>query len=181
MNTWQRLVQRDKAMHQAVKKAFSRVCGLSRKNPEPVRAALDEELLWKLGIKPGQKVCLFHAPKSILPLFLGGNLKLTMDWAESDSDVILFWLRPQDDVTSIMVGLEKMIKKSGRIWLVIPKKDIAKQQGFKQGWDEIQQAVLDATSLVDNKTLSIGEGEYGTQFVFRKTAREEAKAEAEES
>jgi hypothetical protein len=142
---------------------------------------LDDELRLKLGIKPGNKVCLFYARKYLLPLFLKGDLKLCMDWAENDTDVVLYWLKPQDDAADIMSHLAEMIKKNGRIWLILPQKELAKKQGFKQSWEEIQQAVLESTNLVDNKTLSIGEGEYGTQFVFRKTAREEAKAESEES
>jgi hypothetical protein len=137
---------------------------------------LDDELRAKLGIKTGDKVCLFYVRKYLLPAFLHGDLKLCMDWAESDSDVILYWLQPHDDAVYIFSRLAEMIKKKGRIWLIMPKKETARRQGFKQTWEEIQRAVLDATSLVDNKTLSIGEGEYGTQFVFRKRAREEAGA-----
>ena len=142
---------------------------------------MDDELRLKLGIKPGHKVCLFFARKYLLPVFLKGDLKLCMDWAENDTDVVLYWLRPQDDAADIMSHLTEMIKRSGRIWLILPKKELAKKQGFKQSWEEIKRAVLEATSLVDNKTLAIGEGEYGTQFVFRRTAREEANAEAGES
>jgi len=142
---------------------------------------LDDELRLKLGIKPGHKVCLFFARKYLLPLFLKGDLKLCMDWAENDTDVVLYWLKPQDDAVDIMSHLAEMIKRNGRIWLILPVKELAKKQGFKQTWEEIRAAVLDATNLVDNKTLSIGEGEYGTQFVFRKTAREDAKAESEEN
>ncbi len=142
---------------------------------------MDDELRIKLGIKPGYKVCLFYARKYLLPLFLKGDLKLCMDWAENDTDVVLYWLKPQDDAADIMAHLAEMIKRNGRIWLILPTKELAKKQGFTQSWEEIRQAVLDATNLVDNKTLSIGEGEYGTQFVFRKTAREEAKIESEEN
>ena len=140
---------------------------------------MDDELRSKLGIKPGHKVCLFYARRFLMPLFLTGDLKLTIDWAENDSDAILYWLQPKDDAVDIMTHLAEMIKPNGRIWLIMPKKDLALKQGFRQSWEEIQRGVLDTTSLVDNKTLSIDEGEYGTQFVFRKAAREEAKAETE--
>jgi alkanesulfonate monooxygenase SsuD/methylene tetrahydromethanopterin reductase-like flavin-dependent oxidoreductase (luciferase family) len=136
-----------------------------------------DDLRLKLGIKPGHKVCLFHARKYLLPVFIKGDLKLMLDWAEEGCDAVLYWLQPQDDVEDFMPRLAQQIKKNGRIWLIMPKKDIAVKQGFKQSWQEIQQIVLDVTNLVDTKTLSIGDGEYGTQFVFRKTAREEAQAE----
>jgi hypothetical protein len=139
---------------------------------------VDDELRLKLGIKQGDKVCLFFAPKYLLPHFLQGGLKLCMDWAENDTDVVIYWLRPQDDAVDIISRLTEMIKRSGRIWLILPKKEIAKRQGFSSTWEEIQKAVLESTNLVDTKTLSIGEGEYGTQFVFRKAAREEAEDKA---
>lgn len=133
---------------------------------------MEDNLRLKLGIKPGNKVCLFHARKDLIPLFMKGDLNLMIDWAEDECDAILYWLQPRDGVKDIITHLERQIKKSGRIWLVLPKKERAVAKGIKQSWEEIQRIVLASTNLVDNKTLSLGDGEYGTQFVMRKEARE---------
>jgi hypothetical protein len=138
---------------------------------------LDKELRMQLGIKPGNKVCLFNAPNYLLPAFTQGDLQLMMDWAESGSDAVVYWLQPEDNVADIVSRLEGQIKRNGRIWLVMPVKEIARRLGFERDWEEIRSSVLDATSLVDNKKLSISGGEFATQFVFRKTAREEAALE----
>lgn len=154
---------------------MTRIKGWFSKTPPEAVSVPDEELRFALGVKSGQKVCLFHAPKYILPLFLVGDLKLTMDWVESDSDVILYWLQPQDDAVNIMTNLELMIKRNGRVWLVVPQKEAARKQGVG-GWGDIRSAVLEATSLVDNKTLVFGNGECGTQFVPRKAVKEKRVA-----
>ncbi len=152
----------------------------SKSQPEVATAVAvtipDGELRLNLGVKPGHKVCLFHAPKYLLPLFLKGDLKLTLDWVESDSDVILYWLQFQDDVIDIMVNLERMIKRNGRIWLIVPEV-AAGQHGFTGNWEDARRGVLEATSLVDNKVIFLSRGERGTQFMSRKAAREEAAME----
>ena len=130
----------------------------------------NDELRFKLGVKPGHKVCLFHAPEYILPLFLAGDLKLTLDWVESNSDVILYWLQPQDDVADIVVNLERMIKSSGRIWLIVPKQEASQKRKPRGNREDIGRIVLEVTSLVDNKTIIFGKGECGTQFVSRRGA-----------
>jgi|GEM_PF-789680 len=137
------------------------------------------ELRLNLGVKPGHKVCLFHAPKHLLPPFLKGDLKLTLDWVENDSDVILYWLQPEDDAIDIMVNLERMIKRGGRIWLIVPEQKTAGQRSFKSSWEDIKRAVAEATSLIDNKSICLGGNEFGTQFMLRKAAREEAVTGAE--
>jgi len=145
--------------------------------PAAVAAVPDDELRFRLGIKPGHKICLFHAPKYLLPLFLAGDLKLTLDWVESDSDVVVYWLRSEDDAVHVMTNLERMIKRDGRIWLIVPKKGIARQHDFVGEWEDIRRAVLEATSLVDNKAFCLNDTEYGTQFMSRKAARAEARTE----
>jgi hypothetical protein len=132
----------------------------------------EDSLMVKLGIKPSQKVSLFHARKNLLGQFMKGDLALLMDWAEEDCDVILYWLQPKDDAKDIFTHLGPLIKSRGRIWLILPGKETAIERGYKQGWEDIRQIILKNTSLVDNKTLSLGEGEYGTQFVKRKEAKE---------
>ena len=137
----------------------------------------NDELRLRLGVKPGQKVCLFRAPKHLLPLFLTGDLQLTLDWVESDADVIVYWLQPQDDVVGIMVNLERMIKRNGRIWLFVSQPETDRQQDYAEHWEAVKQAVLEATALIENKVLFLSNSECGTQFMPKKAVREKTGAE----
>ena len=133
---------------------------------------MEDGLREKLGVKLWSKVCLFRAPKEIRSLFMKGDLKLTVNYAEEGCDTVLFWPCPGDDIGEIFRGLEGQIQPNGRIWLVLPHKEEALERGLVQDWSEMQKTILSRTNLVDNKTLSFGNGEYGTQFVIRKDARE---------
>ena len=53
---------------------------------------------------------------------------------------------------------------------VIPKKPIALAKGIDVYRDDLVEEVL-KTDLVDNKTLSITEEEYGIRFVIRRDQR----------
>ncbi len=135
---------------------------------------MDASFRQRLGIKPGNKVCLFHARKSMLPVFMQGDLELMLDWAEEDCDAILYWVQPGDDVGNIMSHLERQIKRTGRIWLVYKKEESSPRKGEKTADDDsLKQLVVDATSLVYSGVLAFGEGEYGAQYMFHKTARRE--------
>jgi len=127
---------------------------------------MEESIRVKLAVKPDSKICLFHARKDLLPQFMKGDLRLMLDWAENDCDSILYWLRPQDDLRDIMAHLERQIKPSGRIWLVLENK------AAKLGIERIQEEVSCYTNLHKGKVVSIGEGESALQFVLRKDAKE---------
>ncbi len=129
---------------------------------------MDESLRAKLGIKPGQKVSLFHPRKDLLGEFMKGDLQILVDWAEEDCDAILFWLQPKDDVRGIFPYLVPLIKARGRIWLVLPKKEDAVARGYKHSWEDVHHLALAHANLVANRMIALGADEYGTQFVKRK-------------
>ena len=153
--------------------------GRFNRTQEVAEAVPNNELRFKLGIKPKHKVCLFRSPKYFLHLFLTGDLKLAIDWIESDSDVILYWLQPNDNVADIMANLEQMIKRNGRIWLIAPQGEIAKRLGYTASWEDVKSIVLEATSLVEGKTLCLSDGARGTQFSFKKAVRGVAAIESD--
>ncbi len=70
-----------------------------------------------------------------------------------------------------MQEFQSKIKPDGRIWVIIPKKEVAEEKKLAIDWNDIQRTVLENTHLVDNKVASINEEEYGTQFVIRKEYR----------
>lgn len=95
-----------------------------------------------------------------------GDLRLMLDWTENDCDSIIYWLRSQDDVRDIMSHLERQIKPSGRIWLVVQNK------ASKLGVEHMQEEVTEYTNLQKGKVVNIGDGESALQFVIRKDAKE---------
>ena len=127
---------------------------------------MEDNIRVKLSVKPDSKVCLFHARKDLLPQFMKGDLRLMLDWAEDGCDSIIYWLRPQDDLRDIMSHLERQIKPSGRIWLVVHNK------ASKLGVERIQEEVSGYTNLLKGKVVNIGEGESALQFIIRKDAKE---------
>jgi hypothetical protein len=129
---------------------------------------MEETVRIKLQVKPDSKVCLFHARKDLLPQFMKGDLKLMLDWAENECDSIIYWLQKKDDLKDIMAHLEKQIKPSGRIWLVLPKSDRLPEISI----GSIQGDVTGYTNLLKGKVVDIGDGEKALQFVIRKDAKE---------
>jgi hypothetical protein len=129
---------------------------------------MEETVRIKLQVKPDSKVCLFHARKDLLPQFMKGDLKLMLDWAENECDSIIYWLQKKDDLKDIMAHLEKQIKPSGRIWLVLPKSDSLPEISI----GSIQGDVTGYTNLLKGKVVDIGDGEKALQFVIRKDAKE---------
>jgi hypothetical protein len=132
---------------------------------------MEDSLRVNMAIKSGQKVSLFHAPKKLLSEFMKGDLNLMLDWAENDCDTIIYWLQPRDDIVHIFSNLEKQIKKSGRIWLVLPDEEQGAGMGFR-GLTEVHKTILAVTNLVEGKTISLSEHEVATQFMLPKAGKE---------
>jgi hypothetical protein len=131
---------------------------------------MEDSIRVNMAIKSGQKVSLFHAPKKLLSEFMKGDLNLMLDWAENDCDTIVYWLQPGDDVVHIFSNLEKQIKKSGRIWLVLPDEEQGASMGFR-GLTEVHKTILVVTNLVEGKTISLSEHEVATQFMLPKAGK----------
>ena len=140
--------------------------------PAKVGDMEEESLRVKLSVKPDSKVCLFHAPKDLLPPFMKGDLKLMLDWAENECDSIIYWVRPQDDMKDITLHLEKQIKPSGRIWIVVRDDKGAAKETVKETIERIQTEVTDYTNLLKGKVVAIGGGASAMKFVLRKETKE---------
>jgi hypothetical protein len=134
----------------------------------------ESDLSRKLGIKPGQRVCLLDAPgetASAIRLTLPEAIELDLRLEDKARyDVILFWPQALAKLTGQFAGLQRRIQPDGAIWAVIPKKKYAHPRGIDFSWEQMQAAGL-ATDLVDNKIASINDEDYGTRFVIRKHRR----------
>jgi hypothetical protein len=128
----------------------------------------------KLGVAPGQRILLRHAPKAFsdeLKARLPPGARLTSRSSGGVRyDLILDWLPPDEELNGFFQDKERRLKPDGALWVIIPNQRAAKARGVRYDWNLIIAAAL-RTTLVDNKTLSFSAEEYGTRFVVRKVFR----------
>lgn len=131
------------------------------------------ELARKLGLLPGQCICLLDAPdmaaatiRDACPDGVTIDTALTAD----RYDAIFFWPAALDGLAARFAALQARIVPDGAVWAVMPKKAFAHKRGVSLTWEEMQAAGL-TTDLVDNKIVSLTSEEYATRFVLRKQRR----------
>ena len=131
------------------------------------------ELAKKLGILPGDRVCLLDAPPGAVETLrdeFPPEITLLKMLGEELNDVILFWPHELDGFSARLRSLQFHIRPQGAIWVVMPKKKYARASGIDFAWEGMQAAGLQ-NDLVDNKVVSLSEQDYGTRFVIRKERR----------
>jgi hypothetical protein len=128
----------------------------------------------KLGLRPGQVVCLLEAhgpaanlltdalPEGVDLLYGAGNRRRC--------DVIFFWPRALEGLEARFAALQWDMEPDGALWVVMPKQAAARKRGHPFSWNEMQAAAL-STDLVDNKIASLDQEEYATRFVIRRERR----------
>jgi len=131
------------------------------------------DLAKKLGIMPGDRVCILDAPpeagRAIREAAPGG-VEFFDQLAGEAYNVVLFWPRELEGLERRFASYTAYIVPGGAIWAVMPKKKFAAQRGVSFTWEEMQAAGL-LTDLVDNKVAAVTEEDYGTRFVIRKERR----------
>ena len=131
------------------------------------------DLARKLGIRPGQVVCLLDAPPGVAEAIRGQcppGVVFTASPGGVRCDLILFWPDELAGLGERFKQLQLHIVPDGAIWAIMPKKKFARARRVGFTWEQMQVAGLQ-TDLVDNKIASIFEEEYGTRFVIRKEKR----------
>ena len=102
------------------------------------------DLIRKLGIKPGQLVCMLDAPsesRDDLRALIGQQAEVSM-LLERDRcyDQILFWPQTLDGLVERFVDLQRQIVPDGSVWAIITinHSEIPSGQGssYAQGWQE---------------------------------------------
>lgn len=127
----------------------------------------------KLGIKPGQTVAVIDSDTELfrkLSLEAPQDVMLQKRILGSKVDMIIVRLWEPTNYRHLFQRLQNAITDDGSIWAVIPKKPTALEKGIGVFRDEMVEEVL-KTGLVDNKTLSITEEEYGIRFIIRRDQR----------
>lgn len=133
------------------------------------------DLARKLGMQPGQMLCLIGLPMVVEAMLRqeappGVVVVEEAETASAPSDLIFFAPVSLDGLTERFSRLQRRIVPSGAIWVVTPKKRVAASRGVAFTWEEMQAAAL-ATDLVDNKIASLTGEDYATRFVIRKERR----------
>jgi len=134
-------------------------------------------LAQKLGLKPGQAICLLDATPETAQVIraacaedVGGDVTFGETLDGAPFDLIFYWPRELEGLAGRFAALQRQIVSDGAIWVVTPKKAVAQRRGLTLTWEEMQAAAL-TTDLVDNKNASMSDEEYGTRFVIRKERR----------
>jgi hypothetical protein len=130
------------------------------------------DLARKLGIQPGQHICLLDATPATVALLRAActYVEFEESLTRGHYDLIFFWPRTLDGFAARLMEMQRAIAPNGAIWIVIPKQAIARKRGFDFTWEQMQAAAL-TTDLVDNKIASLSDEEYATRFVIRKQRR----------
>ena len=127
----------------------------------------------KLGIKPGQTVVVIDSDNELfrkLSLEAPQDVMLQKRILGSKVDMILVRLWEPTNYRHLFQRLQNALTNDGSIWAIIPKKPAALAKGIGVFRDELVKELL-KTDLVDNKTFTITEEEYGIRFVIRRDQR----------
>ena len=134
-------------------------------------------LAQKLGLKPGQAICLLDATPETAQVIraacaedVDGDVAISETLDSAPFDMIFYWPREIEGLADRFATLQRQIVSDGAVWVVIPKKAVAQRRGLTLTWEEMQLAAL-TTDLVDNKNANMTDEEYGTRFVIRKERR----------
>ena len=132
------------------------------------------EFVTKLGIKESQTVVVLDEESELfrrLSLESPSTVTLQKRILGIPVDMIIIRIMQKVEYEQLFQRLRRAIKPDGVVWAVIQKKSVALKKGGSVFWDEMMEGVL-KTNLVDNKTLSFNDEEYGTRLVVRKVLRQ---------
>ncbi len=131
------------------------------------------ELARKLGLLPGQTICLLDAPEAADAAIRaacrdGATIETAL--RADRYDAIFFWPETLDGLAQRFAELQARVAPNGAVWAVMPKKAFARGRGITFTWEHMQAAGL-TTDLVDNKVVSLTSEDYATRFVIRRARR----------
>lgn len=137
-----------------------RVAGVkSKKKHEPERDYSHRLLIDKLGVKPGQVVCVLGVESAEFLKDLASRVpEYSRGQRTADADLIFFSAEAKSDLSQLK-SLARAIQKSGAIWVVYPK-----------GQTHIREVDVIAggkgAGLVDNKVCSFSPTHTALRFVI---------------
>ena len=131
---------------------------------------LDADFLSKLGISNNTKTLLVNPTKEFIEWEKtsgGTSVFRDLNFLDENVDVILFWPSSEKELSSMVPTLSNKLNDGGKLWIIVPRKEVALAINMDFGWEHVQKEGL-KVGLVDNEQLKFDEDTYGTQFVFRK-------------
>jgi hypothetical protein len=121
----------------------------------------------KLGIKPGHRVGLIHAPDGFEDL-LGPNDATTLARTDVDGgqtwDVAVYFVTRRTRLKRDLAKLAKAISKAGALWIAWPKRSSGVETDLTEN---VLREVCLPSGLVDNKVCAIDQTWSGLRFVWR--------------
>lgn len=133
-----------------------------------------EELARKLGIQANSLAVAIGASRDFLSKLRevlpdGASLATELK-AGVKANIILVWLAGNENLYQVFQRLRRSIVPDGAIWAAIPKKTTRQKVADGATFDQVQAAAL-KVDLVDNKTATFSDTEYGIRFVIRRERR----------
>ena len=128
----------------------------------------------KLGIRAGHHIYLEGAPAEFAAQRLAdlppGCRVATALPNGGRPDMVILWLKGEEGLDALFQRLRRLIPPDGAVWAVIPKKSARPKGSPASDFQQTLAAAL-PTGLVDNKTLTFDDAEYGIRFVVRRELR----------
>jgi len=125
------------------------------------------DYLRKLGAKPGDALLI---PEEDLRPFAAGARVLRRPPKKEKVRGIVVRVRRREDLARDIGWYRRVMEEDGFLWIVIPKKVAREALGRDVTFEDVLDAAL-RTDLVDNKTLTFSETEYGIRLVVRARLR----------
>ena len=126
------------------------------------------DFLRKLGAKSGDALLV---PEADLMPFAAGARVLRRTSKQGKVRGVLFRARRREDLARDIGRYRRVIEEDGFLWVVIPKNKTAREAlGRGLTFEDVLDLAL-RTDLVDNKTLTFSDTEYGVRLVVRKHLR----------
>ena len=132
------------------------------------------DFLRKLGARPGD-VLLVLDP-DLRPFAAGARVVREPRKGEKVRGV-LFRPGPKERIPRDLRRYRARIQEDGFLWAVIPKKSAIEAPGRDVRFEDVLASAL-RTDLVDNKTLTFSETEYGVRLVVRRRLRRQPAGRA---
>jgi len=129
------------------------------------------DFLRKLGGRPGDRLLV---PDPDLRVFAAGARVLARAPKARKVRGVLFRPRRREELVQDLRRHRARIDEDGFLWAVIPKKSAIEALGRDVTFQDVLDIALQ-TDLVDNKTLTFSETEYGVRLVVRKHLRRESR------
>ena len=129
----------------------------------------------KLGLKPGQAVCVVgNGDKALLALVREKTGRGLI--RKGQADVVLYWPMSVDEITPTLAELKGNLVSDGGIWVITAKKNQTSTSGMAYFNQDALIPLGKAAGLIDNKICSLSEKESAMRFVI---PREQRKQKAE--